>query len=318
MEKIKIVVFALFIFAAQACYAQSDRILVKVNDAVVLQSEVDEAVDMMATQLKQAGKPVDDAKLRKDVLESLVQQKLIITMAKDEAIVVSDEAVTDKVNEFLNNLRSKFKTEDEFEAALGKEGMSYNDFRLKLEAQIRDSLIFNKVKQKKQQEFISKAPVADSEIEKYYNDNKDDFKVDDEVSISQVLLSRGEYKEDAKKKADEISSRLKAGEDFSKIGDSLAGQAGITAADLGWVDTTQLDTQIREALKNPKKNKVVSVDTAGAIHVIRINDFKKGKLQDLSDIKEKVRVKIIETKVDSMWEDWIKSVKNTAFIKYVE
>ena len=54
------------IFAAVSAYAVvMDKIIVKVNDEVILKSEVDEAVNLLVTQLKMAGKPANKSELKK-------------------------------------------------------------------------------------------------------------------------------------------------------------------------------------------------------------------------------------------------------------
>jgi len=318
MGKIKalIIAAAFFVPAVILASPSSDRIVAKVNDGLVLESEVQEAYDAMTAQLEAAGQKAEPEKLKKEILENLVQQKLLITIAQEEMVVVSEEAVADKVNEFLSGLRARFATEEAFEEALNKEGLSYTDFRLKIESQVRDGLVFTKLKQKKQQDFISKAPVAEAEMQQYFDGHKGEFKVGDEVNISQVMIMPG-YSGSGSQKAAEIASKLKSGEDFEKVASMLDGVAGISAAELGWIDTTQLAKPIMDALANPSKNKVVNVKSGDSYHVIKILDYKKGSEQKLDDVKDKVRMKLIEGKVDKMWQDWIDSVKAKSYIKYM-
>lgn len=321
-----IILTAFFMIAAAGLFAQqSDKILVKVNDGLILASEIDEAVEMASAQSKIAGKPFDAEDFKKMILKNLVEQKLIITMAKDENVVVSEEAVADKVNEFLEGLRSRFQSEEAFEDALVKEGLSYTDFRIKIEAQVRDNLIYSKVKQKKQQEFISKAAVGDPEIQAYFDKNKDAFKVDDQMNLSQIYFTKGQVDTtDLKKYVTDMAVRIKT-EGFEKIMVELTGKKGIAAAELGWVDTSSMDSRIRIALKNPKKGKVIEPiespatdqGDAGGFQIIKIIDYKGGKAPLLADVKEKVRVKIIEEKVDKLWMEWIDNVKAKAYIKYM-
>jgi peptidyl-prolyl cis-trans isomerase SurA len=325
MKRLVLLALSAFLIIPAVFAGQSDRILVKVNDGLILQSEIDEAVEMASAQSKISGKTFNQEEFKKQILSGLVEQKLIITMAKDESVVVSDEAIADKVAEFLDGLRSRFASEEEFEAALQKEGLSYTDFRIKIEAQVKDNLIYSKVKQKKQQDFISKAAVNDSEIQEYFDKNKDSFKVDDQMNLTQIYLTRGEVETDnLTKYAAELTSRIKT-EGFDKVASELKGKKGISVSELGWVDTASMDNKIREALKNPKKGKVVDAiespasgkGDSGGFQIIKIVDYKSGKTPELADVKEKVRVKIIEEKVDKLWNEWIDNVKANAYIKYM-
>jgi parvulin-like peptidyl-prolyl isomerase len=311
--------FFLILLAALANSRQIDRIYVKVNDEIILESEIDETVDLLATQMKLSGKSVDMNKLKKDVLNNLIDQKLIITMAKNENINISEEAVADRVNEFIDSLRKRFSSEAEFEEALGREGLSYSDFRIKIDAQVRDSLVFAKVKQKKQQDFISRAAVSDEEIEKYYNDNKGKFKINDEVNLKQIFIEKNNSEtKDIKKYVENIYNDIISGKSFEKVADELKSVSGVKVLDLGWVDTTQMDKNINTAISGLKKNSITKpVETEDGYHILKIVDLKRGQIQPLNEIKEKVRIKIIEEKVEKMWDEWMAKIKKDAYIKYM-
>jgi peptidyl-prolyl cis-trans isomerase SurA len=314
MKRIIIAAVIIAAFAALARAKPVDKIIVKVNDEVILQSEVDEAVELLAAQLKMSGKPVDKEALKKEIIKNMLEQKLIITMAKDESITISEEAVADRTNEFVNQLRGRFSTEAEFEDALLKEGMSYTDFRMKIDAQVRDNLAFTKVKQKKQQEFISKAAVTDDELKDYYNGNKADFKVNDQMNLSQILIDKSQA--DPKAISD-ITAKISA-EGFDKAMAGAGAIKGVKAAALDWTDTTVLSKEIKNALKGLKKGAVTKpIETEGGLLILKVVDLKGGKQENFENVREKVRVKIIEEKVEKMWNDWMSKVKKDAFIKYM-
>lgn len=318
MKKIIIAALSVVLMAGLSWAKLVDKILIKVNDEVILQSEVDEAVDLLASQMKMAGKAPDKAGLKKEVIKGMLEQKLIITMAKDESITISEEAVADRTNEFVNSLRTRFATEAEFEEALLKEGMSYTDFRIKIDAQVRDNMAFTKVKQKKQQEFISKAAVTDEELKTYFGKNKNDFKVNDELNLSQILVDRARVNSaDLGRIVDGIMSQISA-EGFEKAAAAAQGVAGVKTASLDWVNTNILSKEIRAALAGVKKGSVTKpIETEDSVLILKVIDSKKGQVQNLSDVREKVRVKIIEEKVEKMWDDWMSKVKKDAFIKYM-
>lgn len=318
MKKKILILF--FIFVVINIYSkQADRIYVKVNDEIILESEINETVELLAAQMKISGKSFDLKKLEKEVINNLINQKLIITMAKNENIIISEEAVADRVNEFIDSLRKRFSSESEFEEALAREGLQYTDFRLKIEAQVRDNLVFTKVKQKKQQEFISKSAVSDEEIEDFYAKNKSQFKINDEINIKSLFFDKNNDEiKDLKKYTDDLFNTIISGKGFEKTADELKSVAGVKILDLGWVDTTQLDRNIRNAVSGLKKNSITKpVETEDGYHILKVVDLKKGQLQPLKEIKEKVRIKIIEEKVEKMWDEWLVKIKKFAYIKYM-
>ncbi len=310
-------------FTMQLAAKLEDKIIVIVNNEIITQSELDEAINLLDTQLKLTGKEPgkEDEKDTKDkMLQNLIEQKLIITMAKDESIEVSDEAVADKANDFIDNLRNKFGSESEFEDALAKEGMSYSDFRIKIEAQVRDNLIFTKVKQKKQQDFIAKAAVSDEEIKKYFSENKDDFKTDDEVNISQIFFDKVKAgNSDIKKKAGDTYSKLQTGVKFEDVIKEMKSDKTVAAGELGWIDTTNLDESVKKAVAKLKKGAFSSpIETNNGYLIVKLVDSKGGKDAVFEDIRDKVRIKVIEGKVEKMWDEWTTKAKEQAYIKYMD
>ncbi len=316
MKKMFFMLALAVLLAAPLSAKQVDKILVKVNDEVILQSEVDEAVDLLLTQAKMQGKAINKKALEKDVIKSMIEQKLIITMAKDENITISEEAVADRTTEYIDTLRKRFAGEAEFEEALLKEGMSYTDFRMKIDAQVRDSLAFNKVKQKKQQEFISKSAVTDDELKNYYKKNKAEFKVNDRMNLYQLVIDRSAVPEkDGAKYISGISARI-AAEGFDKVADDLNGKPGIKGVALDWVDTPVLSRAIRAALQGLKKGGVTKpIEAESGFIFLKVIDLKRGRVQGFEENREKVRVKIIEEKVDKMWNEWVGKIRKEAFIK---
>lgn len=318
MKKFFLILF-LFPLIFPVYSKQMDRIYIKVNDEIILESEINETVDLLAAQMKLSGKSVDINKLKKDVINNLVDQKLIITMAKNENISISEEAVADRVNEFIDSLRKRFSSEAEFEEALLKEGLSYSDFRMKIEGQVRDNLVFTKVRQKKQQDFISKSAVSDEEIENFYKNNKSQFKINDEVNLKNLFFEKNNDEiKDLKKYTNDLYNTIISGKSFEKVADELKSANGVKVIDLGWVDTTHLDKNIRAAVSGLKKNAITKpVETEDGYHILKVVDLKKGQLQPLSEVKEKVRIKIIEEKVEKMWNEWLVKIKKDAYIKYM-
>ncbi|MFP4466939.1 MAG: peptidyl-prolyl cis-trans isomerase [Candidatus Goldiibacteriota bacterium] len=305
---------SLFAAVAAASAGQSDGITAKVNDIIILKSEVDEAVEALELQLEAAERKIDTKEAREKILESLVEQRLVISTANQEGVAVSPEAVGDKVNEFIENLRSRFPDQKAFEEALAAEGLNYQDFTLKIRSQVKDNLLFSKVKQKKQQEFIADVDVSENEIKKFYSDNREEFKINDEVKLENIYFDT--FADENIIKA--AVERIKAGAGFSEVRKDMEKIHGAKGGELGWVETSEMDASIRRAMGIPRKNKIVGpVKTDTGYHIFRVIDHEKGEVPEFETVKDKVRVILIEQKVEKLWEKWLKETKESAYIKYM-
>ncbi len=205
-----------------------DRIVAVVEEDVVLQSELDEA--MAAVQQQYAGNPQQlppHDVLERQVLDRLILMKLQVQRARDQGIRVSEGEVD---NAITNVAQQNRMTPDQLRATIEQQGSSYSAFRQQIGDQImvqklRDSVIHDSVQ------------ITDAEVNNLLNSAS--FKAG-EVHLAhiQISLPNGASADDiaaAQAKADKVEQDLSSGMDFnaaairySDASDALEG------GDLGW------------------------------------------------------------------------------------
>ncbi|WP_226470366.1 peptidylprolyl isomerase [Luteimonas panaciterrae] len=145
---------------AMGTYAQSeqplDRIAAVVDEDVILQSELDRALNNVLAQYanRQDQLPPRDI-LQRQVLERLILVKLQTADAARTGLRVSDQ----EVDNAINNIASQNKlTPDQLRAQLARDGMSFEDFR----SSLRDEILTQRARQRFAQTRIS---VSESEVD---------------------------------------------------------------------------------------------------------------------------------------------------------
>jgi len=109
-----------------------DRVAAVVNQEVITRSELDRAVQSEA-QRRGVTAPEELKSIRKEVLESIVDRKLILSDARRFNIVdVTDE----EVDEALAGVKARYPSEDAFMHALAEEDMTVDELRENLAEQI--------------------------------------------------------------------------------------------------------------------------------------------------------------------------------------
>jgi peptidyl-prolyl cis-trans isomerase SurA len=144
-----------------AAYAQTpsqplDRIVAVVDEDVVLQSELDRALNNVLGQYanRQDQLPPRDI-LERQVLERLILVKLQTARAADGGVRVSDEEIDGAVG----NIAAQNKmTPDQLRQQIARDGMSFDDFRDSL----RDELMTQRLRQRFAQTRIS---VSEAEVD---------------------------------------------------------------------------------------------------------------------------------------------------------
>lgn len=133
-----------------------DRIAAVVNDDVILQSELDRAVNNVRSQYAGNPQQLPPAEvLRRQVLERLVLMRLQVSRASDNGIRISDEELNNAIgmvarqnNLDLNGLRQR----------LASDGIGFEDFR----TSIREEIIVQRLRQSFAQ---SRIQVSEAEVD---------------------------------------------------------------------------------------------------------------------------------------------------------
>lgn len=133
-----------------------DRIAAIVDEDVILQSELERAVQNVTAQYaNQPGQLPPRNVLERQVLERLILMKLQTTRAADSGIRISDEELNDAVASVAQQNRMNI---DQLTAALASDGMSIADFR----NSIRDEMVVQRLRQSYGQ---SRVQVSEAEVD---------------------------------------------------------------------------------------------------------------------------------------------------------
>ena len=222
---------------------------------------------------------------------------------------------------------------DEFLAALGQRGQSYNnpegramvlnqlidsklllldakrnlfeaeaDFRAEL-AKLKDNLLVHYATEKV---IKNAARVTDSDIEKFYNENTDKFNSGATVNASHILV-------DSEEKALAILAEIESGkisfEDAAKENSSCPSKAnGGSLGDftrgpmVPEFDSAVFSMEVGEVTKTPVK-------TQFGYHLIKLNSKSDAKVAPLSDVREGIRSMLENEKQKSAYESKINQLK---------
>ncbi|HVI25662.1 MAG TPA: peptidylprolyl isomerase [Xanthomonadaceae bacterium] len=142
--------------AQPAALQPLDRIAAVVDDGVILQSELDRAVQNIHAQYaSRPGQLPPEDVLRKQVLERLVLVRLQVARAAESGIHVGDQEVDAAL---VNIARQNNMTPDQLRAQLAQHGESWAEFR----ESIRDEITIQRLRQRFAQTRIS---VSDAEVD---------------------------------------------------------------------------------------------------------------------------------------------------------
>jgi parvulin-like peptidyl-prolyl isomerase len=242
----------------------------------------------------------------------LIDNIIIDQEAKKSQMIIKDEEVTDTINDILT--RRKMKMEDLINE-LAKENSSIEAHRKEVKAHLlRMRLLRREIK--------SKIAVTEEEIGEYYLKNREAYEGKEALRIKQILIlfpKGADVKTKAKlrEEMDAIHKRLLTGEPFDLLAAQLSqGPAAATVGDLGFLEKGSMLPAVEGVAFGLKKDEISKViESPVGLHIIQAVDRRGAGIKPIESVREEIKAKIEEEKIDKKYEEWIKELRRKSLIE---
>jgi len=230
---LKVRIFVLFLLLVTAGYSQKvlDKIVAVVDNEYILQSEMDFQVQIVAQQRKV--NPEDPA-LREQVLNALIEEKLVYAQANYDSVFVTDEEVTRQIDYQLNMFIQQYGSKEKVEQAYG---MPVEKIKRELRDDVRKNLMVQRMKEKK----FGMVEATQREIEEFFNTYKDSLGIiPEKVKIFHIYMNpklSSSLKQKFRTKIEGILDSIKNGADFGELAKRYSDDpaSAVYGGDLGFV-----------------------------------------------------------------------------------
>ncbi len=200
-----------------------ERVVAIVDEEMILQSDLDLAIELyqLDRQLSGAEPEPVTPELRRRVLESLIENKLIIAEAKQNEMVVEEAEIQARVQERVDELVSQYGSQSALEQALRESGLTLDDFRFRYGTQLRNQQYMRLVVGR----FIRpNVEVMANEVEEYYIANLDEMPAEpDSITVSAILIRiqpSDETRQMVQGKVAAAQEALESGQGFAMVAQS--------------------------------------------------------------------------------------------------
>lgn len=153
--------------------ATVDRVVAVAGDSVVLRSQIEERLLQLRAQgVEIPDRPAARDSLRREILESLVNEQLLVQAAlEDTTLSVSEERIDEIVTQDLQRRIQAFGGEEAMRRGLAEQGMTMAIFRDMLRSDARRQQLQNQFMARRQQR-ASTVPVSEEEIREFFEENR--------------------------------------------------------------------------------------------------------------------------------------------------
>ena len=295
----------------------------KVNGKVIKMEEVDRAVKAQAQGQESKLSPLELAGARLQVLQSLVEQEVMFQKAEKESAVPTDDEVTVELNK---RKTQSGKSADQIAKEMKDSGVTEASVRESLKKELAIQKLVDKVTGKIE-------PPKDSEIEAFYNGNKDAFVKKKGVKLAAIVIDptksgEGDTTVDEQSsvlRANEIIKQLQSGADFAAVArEKSEDQSKFQNGDLGYISEEEMKqsfpAQVVSALMNPdfQIGKIITAQMQGKYYILKLqerSDKDEAMTLEGPGIRQQVTDELVKARKNLLASSYQAIAMNEASIK---
>jgi peptidyl-prolyl cis-trans isomerase SurA len=296
-----------------------DRIVAVVNDEVISLYDLEQAMKPYRQQIEALGYGSDQErrmlfKLREDLLNQLVDEKLTDQEVKKYKISVSDE----EVDRFIENLKkSNFYTDEQFQAALAQEGMTLDEYRERVrERMLRTQLLNRQVK--------SKIVITEEDIRSYYEAHKEQYAGEKKFHLKHIVIRVPAMADSARRAAvrrqmAEILERLRAGESFAALADRYSDpEVTLAGGELGVFAFGSLAPRIQEAVRELSPGDLTPViESEQGYQIFLVERIEDTPTRSFEEAAPEIEEKLVEEVVDTYFAEWLENLRARSHVRII-
>jgi peptidyl-prolyl cis-trans isomerase SurA len=229
----KIIILILFVLLASPVFSQRviDKVVAVVDNEIILQSELDFQAAMYASQ---RGTDPDSPELKKQLLNSMIDEKLIYAQAELDSIVITEEEIKQRIDYQLQMLQQQYGAAANIEKLYG---MSIEKIKRELRDDVRKNLMAQRLREKN----FGPIEASRREVEDFFEVYKDSLgMIPEKVKIYHIFRNpktSESIKKQYRELAQSILDSINAGASFEEMAKKYSEDPGsaVQGGDLGFV-----------------------------------------------------------------------------------
>jgi peptidyl-prolyl cis-trans isomerase SurA len=312
-------IFFLAIALYGADVSLMEEIICKVNGDIITRGEMTFDKKTLESELRQQGlsgprlnEQLNEAS--KNLLREKIDQLLLVQKAKELDIKVDSE-----LNKQMLDIQrtSKIVDPEKFQEYVHQmTGRPYEDYK----AEIKNNLLREKVVR---EEISRKIMFKTDELQKYYDEHKDEFMRQERVFLREIFVST-EQKDAAgiaaaQKKAKDLVVRARKGERFAEM--AQANSDGPNAAQGGEMPAfgkEDLRPELVTAIWNQSRGYVtdpITVENPSGFAIFKVEEHQKAGLAEFEEVQYEVQDKLFRPKMQPALREYMTKLRAVAFLE---
>jgi peptidyl-prolyl cis-trans isomerase C len=235
--------------------------------------------------------------------------------------IVNDEIITlgdfDKYWEMIpDNYKMQLNKEDVLEQLITQTLLIQKAEELNLSEdpeisfQIKNTVDQILIQSLLEKEIIEKTALNDDDINSYYEENKENYWLEEEVHALDILV-------ETKEKAEEIVQKLEEGQEF----DTLAKESSIASTasmggDIGFISKGTLTAEIEEQLFVLNTGEISEIiPTEKGFHIFKVVEKNPSRYRELAEVKGEIENEMLPLRQQEAFDQYLQNTEDQAVIE---
>ena len=253
-----------------------DYIAVIVNQELVTAGEVERRIERAQAEAGRGVKLPPEVELRRLALDALIDERVMITQARESGMRVDDDEVDRAVQSIAAQNQISITALRE---RLRAEGTDYGRFR----ANVRDQIMIERLRER---EVYGRIRISDEEVDAFLDEQRTKANADANTNIAQILVTVAEGADAAtvaarRAVAELALARVQKGEPFEAVAREVSEDGNRAAGGvIGLRPASRLPDLFVEATKSLKPGEVTPapVRSGAGFHVLKLLERKEAPL----------------------------------------
>jgi peptidyl-prolyl cis-trans isomerase SurA len=269
----------------KAIARSADYIVAIVNDESVTANELNQRMAKVRDEdAEKGGVQPTAGELRKQALDALVEERVLVTYARDNGVKVDDA----EVDRAIANIASSNKmSSEQLRERLRQQGIDFGTFR----SGIRDQITIERVRER---EVIAHIRVTDTEINDYIAKMRGGHAAAEQINIAQILVTvpdkaPPEVDAERKARAEQALARVNNGEPFEQVAREMSEDSNkAKGGEMGSRAIDKYPDLFAQAVQGLKVGAVTPLVRSGAgYHILKV--LSRGQESGLTITQTRVR-----------------------------
>lgn len=296
-----------------------ERIVAVINDEVITLFDLNQVLapyerQILATGYEDGKREQMLFKVREDMLNQLIDQKLTDQEIKKHRISVSDKEIDATIEQIKNANRY---TDESLRSILASQDMSYEEYREKIREQILRAKLVNI-------EVRSRVVITPEEVRAFYESHPEMFQGARRYHLRNILMKAPSSEnpnaiQATAEKFNRVLDQLKSGQSIEDLARRYSEAPNRNqGGDLGFFRLDQLSPQLQEHLEDLNAGDVTPIlSTDQGFQVFYIEAVEAGEGKTLEEATAEIQDRLYKEVVDSKFQAWLEALRQRSHVRIV-